>query len=171
MTRTFRGFTLVELIVAVGLFAFVMMLASGAYLVMIGANRDAQAITTGINNLSFALETMTRDIRTGIKYGCGTFGTDCTGGGESFVFMDANNNSITYTKGTNGLTKNNIAITDSSVEVTSLKFYVTGTVNARGSDYVQPNVVIVVSGKVSAGPGKWKEFYVETSATMRGTDL
>ena len=45
MTRP-RGFTLIEMIVAVGLFAMVAMIASGAYLIMISANREAQAITT-----------------------------------------------------------------------------------------------------------------------------
>ena len=66
--RLVSGYTLVELIVAVGLFALVMLLAAGAYLMMIGVNRQAQGIATGIDNLSFALETMTRSIRTGTNY-------------------------------------------------------------------------------------------------------
>ena len=58
-----RGYTLIELMVAVGLFAIVMMLASGAYLVMIGVSRQTQGIATGVDNLAFALETMTRITR------------------------------------------------------------------------------------------------------------
>ncbi|HVM58918.1 MAG TPA: prepilin-type N-terminal cleavage/methylation domain-containing protein, partial [Candidatus Paceibacterota bacterium] len=62
------GYTLVELIVAMGLFAIIMTLSTGAYLIMISVNRHAQAISTGIDNLSFALEDMTRTIRTGTVY-------------------------------------------------------------------------------------------------------
>ena len=76
-----RGYTLIELIVAVGLFSFVMTLVSGAYFLMIGINRQAQSIATGINNLSFALETMSRTIRTGYDYDCGG-ASSC--GGNSF---------------------------------------------------------------------------------------
>src|SRR3989338_11534095 len=78
-----RGYTLIELIIAVGLFALIMMLASGAYLVMIGINRQVQSIATGIDNLAFALETMTRTIRTGTSYSCNNSG-DCNSGGTTF---------------------------------------------------------------------------------------
>lgn len=174
-----RGYTLIELIVAVGLFAIVMTISSGAYLIMINANRKAQSITTGINNLSFVLEGMTRDIRTGTAYGCGAVGVDCPisiSGGSSFTFTDANNNpNITYAKGTQAgvgdITKGGVAITDASVDITSLKFYLSGAKTVRDIDTAQPYVTIVVSGRVSAGPGKWEDFTVETSAAMRGTDL
>ncbi|MDE1945523.1 MAG: prepilin-type N-terminal cleavage/methylation domain-containing protein, partial [Patescibacteria group bacterium] len=66
MTKTFsRGYTLIELIVAIGLFAVVMTLASGAYLIMIGVNRETEGLATGIDNLSFVLESMTTAMRTG----------------------------------------------------------------------------------------------------------
>jgi len=67
----------------------------------------------------------------------------------------------------------NIPLTDpSSVTISSLMFYVsgTGTYTATG-DINQPHVTIIVSGTVSAGPGKSQAFSVETGATMRGTDL
>lgn len=169
------GYTLVELIVAVGLFSLVMLLASGAYLMMIGISRQAQGITTGINNLSFALEAMTRSIRTGTSYDCGGLG-DCPGGASSFSFVNADGVSVTYslsgstiqeTKGGGGQN----TMTDSSVSVSSLTFYAFGTPSARGGDYDQPRVTIVVSGTVSSGPGKTEAFTVETGATMRGSDL
>ncbi|MFA6969108.1 MAG: prepilin-type N-terminal cleavage/methylation domain-containing protein, partial [Candidatus Paceibacterota bacterium] len=92
---TSRGYTLIELIIAVGLFALVMLLASGAYIMMIGLSRQAQGIATGINNLSFALETMTRDIRTGTNYNCGGLG-DCSSGASVFSFKNESGVTVSY---------------------------------------------------------------------------
>jgi prepilin-type N-terminal cleavage/methylation domain-containing protein len=178
--RCSRGYTLIELMVAVGLFAVIMLLASGAYLMVISVNREAQSITTGIDNLSFALENMARTIRTGTNYSCGG-GGDCPSGSSSFSFLYGVPASITYRRETQtgpggalvgDITKNGTPITDPSVNITSLTFYVKGTSPVSLADYTQPYVTIVVTGTVSVGPGKPpKQFTVETSATMRGTDL
>lgn len=162
-----RGFTLIEIVVSVGLFALIMMLASGAYFVMIHINRQAQSITTGINNLSFALETMTRTIRTGTNYSCEGQG-DCPNGGDSFSVTNSSGVTTTYTLSNGVITQNTIALTDPSVTVSSLTFYAFGT--GPGDDE-QPRVTIVVSGTISSGPNKTESFTVETAATMRGTDL
>lgn len=169
-----RGYTLIELVIAVGLFALIMTLASGAYLVMIGISRQTQGITTGIDTLAFALETMTRTIRTNTGYSCGVSG-DCPGGGDSFSVVNASgveiryrllNNAITQTKDSDNI---EVSLTDLSVNVTSLTFYASGTVSG---DDAQPRVTIIVSGWIPSGSGEKKEyFYVETGATMRGTDI
>lgn len=178
-----RGYTLIELIVAVGLFALVMLLASGAYLVMIGLNRQAQGIATGVDNLAFALETMTRNIRTGSAYNCDYVG-DCFPGSK-FTFTPADGGaSITYALGSQtgsaglpvgDITVNGAVLTDPSVDIRSLTFYTVGTKNAKspgGDDFIQPRVTMIVTGWVLVGPGKPPQsFTIETGATMRGTDL
>ncbi|MDP1690212.1 MAG: type II secretion system protein [bacterium] len=177
-----RGYTLIELVVAVGLFALVMTLAAGSYILMVDLSRQAQGIATGINNLSFALETMTRSIRTGTTYNCGVFagGGDCPNGADTFSFRNASGANITYTRGVQGpdgtigdIVENDTTIlTDPSVHVSSLMFYVTGTKTASEGDYTQPHVTIVISGTVSSGPRKTPQaFVIETGATMRGVDL
>lgn len=165
-----RGYTLIELIVAVGLFALVMLLASGAYFMMISVSRQAQGISTGINNLSFALETMTRTIRTGKNYSCNGAG-DCPNGGTAFSMTDANNNSVAYASSNGVITQNGIALTDPTVNITSLTFYVAGTQTVRQGDFQQPHVTIIVTGTVSYAAGKSQTFSIETGATMRGSDL
>ncbi len=162
-----RGYTLVELIVAVGLFAFIMVLASGAYLMMIDLNRRTQGTTTGINNLSFALETMTRTIRTGTNYSCNNSG-DCTNGGSLFSVTDPNNTTMSYTAVNGVITQNGVALTDPTVQVSSLVFYASGTTAGDGA---QPHVLIVVNGTVTYAAGKTETFAIETGATMRGSDL
>lgn len=171
-----KGFTLVELIVAVGLFSLIMLLASGAYLMMISLNRQAQNISTGIDNLSFALETMTRSIRSGTDYSCGALGGDCNGG-TSFSFTNAQGMTVTYSL--SGTSLRQVAgsaqgrLTDSSVVITSLKFYAYGTKPAsQNNDVEQARVHIVMSGTVTTGENKAPQsFSIETGATMRGSDL
>jgi prepilin-type N-terminal cleavage/methylation domain-containing protein len=170
-----RGYTLVELVVAVGLFALIMMLASGAYFVMIGINRQVQAMATGINNLSFALETMTRTIRTGTSYGCPSQGIDCSGG---FDFSVKNSSGVTTSYTLLGTTIMqaqsgiSVPLTDPSVNVASLKFYAYGTEPfSVNNNRQQARVTIIASGYVSFGPDKKEYFTVQTGATMRGSDI
>lgn len=174
--RTSRGYTLIELIIAVGLFALIMLLASGAYLLMIGLNRQAQGIATGIDNLSFAAEVMARTIRTGTDYSCSlVLGQgDCLGGGASFSFKNASGVTVSYGLSASAIQEtvggNARILTDPTVEISSLTFYAVGTAKPP-SDYQQPRVTIIISGTVSYGAGKTEAFTVETGATMRGTDL
>lgn len=175
---------MIELIVSLGLFATVVLLSSGAYLIMVHLNQKAQATATGIDNLSFALETMTRTIRTGHNYSCVASGPpqDCPSSGSgspTFSFTDVDGNNLTYKvatgpqSGTNDIAKllsgKSYALTDyTSVYISSLTFYLTGSTKGDGG---QPTVMIVVTGTVSAGAGKTQNFSVETMATMRGTDI
>ncbi|MDP2651915.1 MAG: prepilin-type N-terminal cleavage/methylation domain-containing protein [bacterium] len=169
-----RGYTLVELTVAVGLFALIMTLVSGAYIVMIGLIQREQGVATGIDNLSFALETMTRNIRTGTNYNCGGSG-DCPNGASSFSFLNTSGTPVSFSLvgSTIQETNNGISstITEPAVHVSSLMFYVSGTAAASGGDYTQPHVTIIISGTVSSGSGETESFTVETGATMRGPDL
>lgn len=167
--NTSRGYTLIELMVAVGLFAIIMTLAAGAYLLMINANRQAQARASGINNLAFAAETMLRTIRTGRNYTCGTSG-DCTNGGTTFSVIDQNGAQQTFSSANGAITQNGIALTDPSVTITSLTFYARGTAVAP-TDYLQPYAIVTITGTVSAGPNATQSFNVETSAAMRGSDI
>lgn len=65
-----KGFTLIEMLVAVGLFSVVMLVAVSAILSIIGNNKKAQGINNVVNNLNFAIESMVRDMKTGYLYRC-----------------------------------------------------------------------------------------------------
>jgi hypothetical protein len=158
--------------VAVSLFALIMMLSAGSYLVMVSVNREAQALAGGINTLSFALDTMARTIRTGSNY-CGD--THVCVSPSSFTFSDKDGHAITYQlsgskiQATKDVTT--FDLTDSSVAITSLSFYPYGA-TPGGPDRHQARVGIVISGSVTYSPSKPPQtFVVETGATMRGTDL
>lgn len=179
--RRHKGFTLIELIVSLALFSMVMVVAAGAYLLMINLNRQTQALSFGINDLSFALETMARSIRVGTTYTCGTArsGTNCTvrAGNDKFQFKDQNGVTMAYQLIGTSIYQigpsSSVSLTDSAiVPVSSLSFYVTGVQANNSNDYLQPYVTIVAKGTVATGPGKQPQsFTIETGAVMRGPDI
>lgn len=64
------GFTLVEMIVSLGLFTVLMLSITGALLSMMDANRKAGAVRSSMDGVNFALDDMSRNIRTGWNYTC-----------------------------------------------------------------------------------------------------
>ena len=65
-----RGFSLIEMIVSLGVFSIVITTAIGALLVVIGTNSQLQAEQSVMTNLAFAMDSMTREMRTGYNYYC-----------------------------------------------------------------------------------------------------
>jgi prepilin-type N-terminal cleavage/methylation domain-containing protein len=70
-TENQKGFSLVELMVALTIFSIIMTASIGTLLVLIDANGKAQAVSSSMTNLSFVLDSMTRNIRTGRDFYCG----------------------------------------------------------------------------------------------------
>ena len=64
------GFTLIEIIVSLGIFTVVAVVAMGAFLKVIDANKKSQSLKTAINNVNFALESISRELRVGSNYYC-----------------------------------------------------------------------------------------------------
>ena len=65
-----KGFTLIEMIVSIAIFIVVAIVAIGALMRVIDANKKSQSLKTSINNLNFALESMSREMRVGSNYHC-----------------------------------------------------------------------------------------------------
>jgi len=86
--HTTAGFTLIEMIVSLGLFSVVITISVGALLVLIASNRQLQDEQAVLANLSFALDSMTREIRTGSAYVCGS---ESSRNGNSNIFRDGQN--------------------------------------------------------------------------------
>lgn len=176
-----RGFTLVEMIVAVGLFAVVATVAVTALVSIVDANRKAQALQSVINNLNIAVDGMARSIREGNNYRCGsTSGGDCPNGSTSFYFEsygDAAGNAddwvYSFSNGRIYKSEDNgastVPITAQEVTIDSMTFYVTGT---TPGDYNQPKVMIVIKG--TAGGSKVNvrtSFHVQSTVVQRVLDL
>ncbi|MEK7133036.1 MAG: type II secretion system protein [Patescibacteria group bacterium] len=181
------GFTLVEMIVAVALFAVVMLVSVGALLSLTAANRKAQALQSVINNLNVALDGMVRSIRMGSDYHCGggtyALPQDCAVGGTALAFEAFGGNTddpadqriYSYDSGAKRIYKSEdggahaFAITAPEVSIESMKFYVVGT--ARG-DTTQPKVVMTVRGIAGATSIKTQTaFNIQATAVQRLLDL
>ncbi len=86
-----QGFTLIEMIVSLAVFSFVATIAVGALLMLIGTNKQLQDEQSVMTNLSFALDSMTREIRTGTRYYCGSspsVNTEIVSGRPYLIFKD-----------------------------------------------------------------------------------
>ncbi len=180
--RTTRGFTLVEMIVSVGLFSVVMLITTAAYLAIVTLDKEARATNELVSNLSFAVDSMARNIRTGTAYSCdgGTNGTPCS---SSFSFTDADGVSrVTYIRisaganaGTIGQCTSGVCadssavpLTDSRITITSLKFLVR---NVGTLDQKQPEAQVTIRGTMPARSGRVVDFTIQTSATQRQLEL
>jgi prepilin-type N-terminal cleavage/methylation domain-containing protein len=94
-----KGFTLVEMLVAIAVFMIVVTVAVGALYSIMDANKKAQSIKNVINNVSFAIESISKDMRVGKNYVCHSrenFSVipDCSGGAPVVSYMsnrDLNN--------------------------------------------------------------------------------
>ena len=170
-----KGFTLVEMIVAVGLFTIVTLVVIGALLSIVDANRKAKSLQSVMNNLNFALESMVRTIRTGSDYQClGVNYPNCSGGTE-LQFTDSEGRQITYRYSFNnrierrvGSSSQFIAITAPEVTINDFKFYVIG---ANSSDTIQPYVLMTISGQAKVGTRAASDFHVQATASQRILDI
>lgn len=83
------GFTLMEMVVALGIFSSIMLMSIGALVSVQSAqirSSDAQVVQ---DNIRFALELMTKEIRQGRKYegyNGGALQSDCSGGCDEIRF-------------------------------------------------------------------------------------
>ncbi|HEC32851.1 MAG TPA: type II secretion system protein [Candidatus Kaiserbacteria bacterium] len=184
-----KGFSLIEIMVAVSLFAVVMTISVGSLLSLIDANRKAQALNSVINNLNFALENMSRNIRVGDVYHCSTSTSvpsnintpkDCSSGGALFAFEGNkgdptdSTDQIIYRFINSRIEKSIdggatfIAITAPEVTINEMKFYTVGT--TRG-DSLQPRVVMTVQGTAGISAKSQTSFNLQTTVSQRVLDL
>lgn len=71
-----KGFTLVELLVATLIFTMVAVVSMGALLTTFGSAKNSRALRFAMDNVNFAIESMTRSIRMGTNYICVEGGDD-----------------------------------------------------------------------------------------------
>lgn len=179
-----RGFTLVELMVSIAIFAVVMTISMGTLIVLIDTNSRAQGVHSVITNISFALDSMTRNIRTGFDFYCTsssisslpTGARDCTDG-STIIFNDGETGDrVAYRLASNGgigvlerkiENGNWLAITSEELSITSFNIDVTGS---AGSNLEQPEANILVQGYVVHDDDTDTDFTLQTRIVQRTLD-
>ena len=188
------GFSLIEVMVAVALFSVVMVVAIGALLSMLDANRKAQAIQSVVNNLSFAMESLSRTARVGGTYYCHpgsanpapvpgnaiSMPKDCAGGGTLLAFEkyagdpnDVGDQVIFRLNGTRlersiDGGSNFVPLTSSESKIDNLRFYVIGS---ELGDSLQPRILVIVEGTAGILERTKTRFHLQTTITQRVPDI
>lgn len=185
------GFTLVEMIVAFGIFAVIMVMSVGSLFSIMQANYKAQTLKTVVNNLHFAFENMSRNLRMGRAYYCDATRErqeDCTNeSASSIAFLARDDSRIVYRhnavrQSIERATKSRLAdgsyetildrdfvpITAPEVKVERLQFFVDGS---SPSDNRQPRVLILGSGTMQGRGKVISRFDIETMVSQRLLDV
>ena len=190
-----NGFTLIELMISTTLFTIVMMMGVGSLVVSSNFAKAAQKLRVTVDNVNFAMESMTRELRTGTFYYClatgggsliGTPIKDCNAntGGPGNVIIFTPQQALTraaYQIGplrsdgvTHGLQKCETSkgcsdIVSKDVDIKTLKFYVTGSDLPATGLLVQPSVEIIIKGIVTV-KGVATPFALQSMAAQRSTE-
>jgi len=163
-----RGFSLIEMIVAIGIFGIVVLIAVGSTLTIIGANQRVRAIKSVMTNLNFALDSIARDLRMGHTYQCGeSVGGSCSNTAVSAItFVSVEGQTVVYKKSGNQILRNDIPIIDDeNIQIDDLSFYITGQ---STSDSLQPKVLLLIRGVASPDNEKARtEFNIQTTVSQR----
>jgi len=191
-----KAFTLIEMMVAVSIFAMVMLIGVGALLSLVETNRRAQAINSVINNMNAALESMSRSVRVGTTYHCRTSSTvpsaselsttqDCASGGGLLLAFEASdgdrnntNDQVVYRLNGTQLERSTqagangtwVALTAPEVTVESFEFFVVGSAPLSAGNTIQPRVLMKIRGSAPV-PGGTTNFSVQASVTQRIIDI
>jgi prepilin-type N-terminal cleavage/methylation domain-containing protein len=172
------GFTLVEMIVAVGLFAVIAMFSMGAVVSIYDANRRSESTKTVVDNLNLSLEDMVRSVRFGHTYHCGgapySSVQNCPNG-DTTLAVNFQGNTVVYRLNGTAIQRssdggvNFYDITSPDTVVQYLKFYTFGT--AASPDTGQPYVIAVIKGYVGNKPTTQSSFSIQTLMSQRTLDI
>ncbi len=83
--NTSEGFTLIEMIVSLAIFSIVAVVALGALMKIVSANKKAQSLQSAMTNINYALESISREMRVGSDFSC----TNQTSSVDGNYFMAA----------------------------------------------------------------------------------
>lgn len=171
------AFTLVEMIVAIGVFSVIMTIAVSALLSIVDADKKAENIKSVMNNLNFALENITRNARVGSNYHCGldadlSVPKDCANTGDSFFAFRASDGATLVYGLQNGQIVKSVGsdplyfvpLSAPEVSVVRLSFYVDGS---KQNDKQQPRVLITVGGMIGRKQKLQVRFDLEAFVSQR----
>jgi prepilin-type N-terminal cleavage/methylation domain-containing protein len=199
LLRLHRGFTLVEMLVSLALFTTIATMAVGTLLILINGNSQVTGEQSTLTSLSFALDSMTREIRTGSEYYCGTVnqvrgGTvtgsstivqPCSAGNVGISFREAgesitggaSNSRIAYYFDSNQLWRQvgsdaPQAVVTNDVQIINARFVTVGVVPLSGDtvNTTQPSVTILIEARASSSDAT-KTFTLQSTVTQRALDI
>lgn len=174
-----HGISLLELIVAIGIFVIVSLVASGIYINVVNSQRQSIGAQTTQESLRFAFELMSKELRTaqGEFNGSSCAKIDGTITGYNKIFNNKNNDSqidttklhfknkdgdcVSYEKVADGvidrikIIRNDVVtygyITPNELDIKSLQFIIKDQ-KANEIGAVQPSITMMVEAEMKNGP-------------------
>lgn len=188
-----RGFTIVEMIVSIGLFITVSLISVGALLSIVGVNKKTQSTESVMNNLGFALESISKTMRVGSNYHCeDVIGEvvppnldtprDCASGGNLLAYERSNgdpddsSDQVVLRLNGNKIEKSVdggstfINLTAPEVVINSTDGFRVYVIGSTLGDNLQPKAIILIGGVVSFGEKATTEFNLQTTISQREVD-
>lgn len=190
------GFTLVEIMVATSIFMVIMLIAMGALITSSDTAKKSQALRSAMDNVNFAMESMTRSLRMGSDYYCVDagaiipFGTtdnrDCPisgSGGGAILFTPplhptprdtaykltprlTGGYDVDGTFGLQSCSPDCVDLVSPNVDIQKLTFFVNGS---SISDKIQPSVYIIMKGVITI-KGVPNAFAIQTMTSQRSSE-
>src|SRR3989344_706601 len=162
------GFTLIELIVALGVFMVVMTIILSAFLNIMDIQKKTEAFRKVNDNLNFAMEAMMGEIREGEDY--------CPSGGVTGTFSFTNKDDKKVNYRLNGehierqIPSESISwlmLASDEIKITKLSFTVRGNVV---NDQNQPLVTIAISGETGIKEKLKSKLNLQATVSQRKLD-
>ena len=160
-----KGFTLIELMVAVGVFSIAITASSGLFITSLRGQQRTYVVQNLADNARYAMEAMAKEIR----MGSGFSGATCAGNSCSFIshMMHRDGKNVKFSLGADakimfddGISE--LPITSANIEVTSLDF------ELIGSPTTQERVVIVMQARVAgSSPYTSADITLQTTVSPR----
>jgi prepilin-type N-terminal cleavage/methylation domain-containing protein len=192
-----KGFTIIEMIIAIAIFLIVITMGVSALMNLYSVNRKAQNTRNILDGLSFAMEDMSRNIRTGYNYKCIISSVsitselvgpgDCATGGFGIGFEYSDGSTTTsddqwfyYIEGgklfrsTGGLTlADRVQMTPDEVIIDATKsgFEVFGSEGVDLGDTQQPIVRMRLVGEIVNARDGNTSFSLQTTVSQRLSDI
>jgi prepilin-type N-terminal cleavage/methylation domain-containing protein len=182
------GFTLVELLVSIALFAILVSIAAGGFVNALRTERQAAAMMAAQSNVSIAFEQMTRETRTGYLF-CHDAGSSVPSAAcnactidvithvwtcpNTLEYYNANGEKVDYTLDVNGVINRAVnggpaqAITGDNVSIRYLNFTIYGNIEG---DHWNPRVTISAGVAPHDSTINWNITNLETSISARSID-
>ena len=181
-----KGFSILELLVSIALFTVAIVTGAGLVLAISTAQKKAVSLQEIQDNIGFAFEAMSREIRTGKNYYCGVDNSDLKltaedvkdcpiggvpDGGVLFSFVNQLGQTAVYRVFNGQLEKSSdggstfLALTSDKVDINNMKFYVYGSSSA---DDIQPKAIVVLGAKT--GEKFVLEINLQTTISQRIID-
>lgn len=167
-----RGFTILEMMVALALFTIVMTIAAGSFLSLIGGSSQLQGEQQTMTSLNFAMDSMTREIRTGTHYYCSdnaatevadlTTPRDCKLGADSLSFVESGSSISNQLAGTTTGQRITYYVDDSSGQNQLMRQIGYG-------DSGDPAPQKMLSSDVNLKKVKGVQFFVTGAGSLAGT--